>query len=156
LIEHKEIVVACEEKGPVSMSYNVLLTTPKANARVKHVVPVVIAKSTLACTNCGKIDNLVETCHNIKKEVLVVPTTIIKSLKPIAITKTQPIKLGKILICYPYIICFNVEHIFGECPQKIEVQNMFKTKLVNSNAITTSKLPKIDNVPVNVVACYHS
>ncbi len=28
---------------------------------------------------------------------------------------------------------------------------MFKTKLVNSNATTTSKSPKIDNVPINVV-----
>ncbi len=28
---------------------------------------------------------------------------------------------------------------------------MFKTKLVNFNATITSKLPKIDNVPINVV-----
>jgi hypothetical protein len=28
---------------------------------------------------------------------------------------------------------------------------MFKTKLVNFNATTTFKLPKIDNMPVNVV-----
>jgi hypothetical protein len=29
---------------------------------------------------------------------------------------------------------------------------MFITKLVNSNATTTSKPPKINNVPINVVA----
>jgi len=57
LIEHKEDVVVCEESGLVNMNYNVLLTTPKANARVKHVVPTVIAKSTLTYTNYGKIDH---------------------------------------------------------------------------------------------------
>jgi hypothetical protein len=34
LIEHKEVVVICEENGPTSMSYNVLLTTLEANVRV--------------------------------------------------------------------------------------------------------------------------
>jgi hypothetical protein len=29
---------------------------------------------------------------------------------------------------------------------------MFRYKLVSSNAITTLKLPKLDNVPINVVA----
>jgi hypothetical protein len=43
LIEHKEVVV-CEESGFVSLNYNVLLTTPKANAVIKHVVPTIIAK----------------------------------------------------------------------------------------------------------------
>ncbi len=46
LIEHKEVVV-CEENGPVSLSYNALLTTPKAIIVVKHVVLVVTTKSTL-------------------------------------------------------------------------------------------------------------
>jgi hypothetical protein len=31
LIEHKEVVIVCEESGPISMSYNVLLTTLEAN-----------------------------------------------------------------------------------------------------------------------------
>jgi len=79
LIEHKEVVKVCEESGPVSMNYNVLLTTPKANVRIKPIVFAVTTKSTLACTNCGKIGHLVETCHNIKKKVLVVPIVIVKS-----------------------------------------------------------------------------
>jgi hypothetical protein len=53
LIEYKEVVI-CEESGPISSSYNVLLTTPKANTMVKLVVHVVIDKSTLTYTNCGK------------------------------------------------------------------------------------------------------
>jgi hypothetical protein len=64
LIKHKEVVVVCEENEPISMNYNVLLTTPKANAGVK---PTVTTKSTLTCTNCGKTSHLVETCHNNKK-----------------------------------------------------------------------------------------
>jgi hypothetical protein len=76
---------------------------------VKPIVPVVITKSTLTCTNCGKINHLMETYHNKKREVPVVPIAIVKSTKPIARTKTQLIKLGKILVHYPYIICFSVE-----------------------------------------------
>jgi hypothetical protein len=45
----------------------------------------------------------------------------------------------------------NVEHRYGECPRKIEVRNMFKTKSISFNAITTSKPPETNNVPVNVV-----
>jgi hypothetical protein len=55
LIEDKEIVVVCEESGPVSMVYNVLLTTPEDNVKVKLVIHSIIAKSTLTYTNCGKI-----------------------------------------------------------------------------------------------------
>jgi hypothetical protein len=47
LIEHKEVVVVCEESGPVSMNNNVLLTTLKANEGVKPIILVVIAKSSL-------------------------------------------------------------------------------------------------------------
>jgi hypothetical protein len=44
LIEHKEVVVICEENGFVNMNYNVLLTTPKVNVGVKLLIHVVIAK----------------------------------------------------------------------------------------------------------------
>ncbi len=43
LTEHKEVAIVCEESGHVSMSYNVLLTTPEANAGVKHVVAAMTA-----------------------------------------------------------------------------------------------------------------
>jgi hypothetical protein len=123
LIEHKEIVIVCEESGLVSMIYNVLLTQLKANASVKLVVLVVIVKLALTCTNYGKTSHSVETCHNKKREVPVVP--IVKFTKHVVGTKTQLVKLGKVLVYYPYIICYNIEHRFEECPRKIEVHNMF-------------------------------
>jgi hypothetical protein len=150
LIEHKKTIVVCEESGHVSLNYNVLLTTPHANVVVKPVIPFVIIKSTFTCSNCGKTSQLVETCHK-KKKVLVVPPTTVKFTKLIIGTKTQPIKLGKIFACYPCIICFNIEYRFGKWPKKIEVQNMFRIKLVSSNATTTPKSFKTDNVQVNVV-----
>jgi hypothetical protein len=76
----------------------------------------------------------------------------VKFTKPIAKTKTQLAKLVKIPICYPCIICYSVEHRYGECSKKIEVQIMLRIKFINFNATTTPKLPKHDNVPINVVA----
>ncbi len=97
LIEHKEDVIVCEESGPVSMSYNALLTTLETNVRVKPVIPTMTAKLALTYTDCGKIGHSMETCHNRKKKkVLVVPTTTIKSIDTVVGTKTQPIKLRKI------------------------------------------------------------
>jgi hypothetical protein len=81
-----------------------------------------------------------------------VPTATIKATKPIVGTKTQPIKLGKIPICYPCIIYYSVEYKSRKCPKKIEVQNMFRTKHVSFNVTTTPKQPKTNDVPINVVA----
>jgi hypothetical protein len=73
LIEHKETIVVCEENRFVSMSYNVLLTTPEVNVRVKLVIHVVIAKSALTTTDYGKTDHSMETCHNKKRYQLCQP-----------------------------------------------------------------------------------
>jgi hypothetical protein len=100
LIEYKEAVVVCEESGFISLSYNILLNTLEANAIVKHVVLIVIIKSTLTCTNCGKTSHSMETCHNRKIEVLVVPIIIVKSTEVVAKTKTQLVTSGKILVRY--------------------------------------------------------
>jgi hypothetical protein len=75
LIEHKEVAIMFEENELVSLNYNVLLTTPKANTIIKHVVHVVIAKSTLTYINYGKTSHSLKTYHNRKKKVQVVPTT---------------------------------------------------------------------------------
>ncbi len=121
LIEHKEVVVVCEESGPISLSYNVLLTTPEVNTIIKPIVLVVTTKSTLTYTNCDKTGHLIETYHSKKKVVPSVPTVTIKSTKLVTKTKTQPVKLGRIPIRYPYIICFSEEHRYGKCLRKIEV-----------------------------------
>jgi hypothetical protein len=107
-----------------------------------------IAKSTFTCTNCGKTNHSMETCHNQKKKVPIVPAATIKSTKPIVGTKIQPIKIH---VCYPYIMCSNVQYRLRKCPKKIEVHNMLIVKLVKFNATTTFKPPKTNNVPVNVV-----
>jgi hypothetical protein len=68
LIEHKEAVIICEENGPISLNYNVLLPTLEANIVIKQVVFTVKTKSTLTCTNCGKTCHTLETCHNRKEK----------------------------------------------------------------------------------------
>jgi hypothetical protein len=120
LIEHKKVVV-CEESGLLNLNYNVLLPTPKVNTIIKLVIPTITTKSTLTCTNCGKIGHFMETCHNMKREVLVVPITIVKSIEPIVGTKTQLVKSQKIPTCYPCIICSNVKRRSEECLRKIEI-----------------------------------
>jgi hypothetical protein len=135
----------------LSLSYNVILIIVDVNTTVKPTIHVVTTKSTLTCTNCDKINHLIETCHNIKRKVAIVPIAIVKSIKIVAGTKTQPVKLGKIHVHYPYIICYSVKHRSRECPKKIDVYNMFKTKPISSNVTTTFKPPKIDDVAINVI-----
>ncbi len=102
LIKHKEAAIVCEESELVNMSYNILLTTLKVNAGVKPITPIMTTKSTLTCTNCGKTGHLVETYHNRKREIPIVPTITIKSIKLV--------KSRKIFVHYPYIIFSNIEH----------------------------------------------
>ncbi len=92
-----------------------------------------------------------ETCHNMKKEIPVVPTITVKSTKTYSMDKNPTYYIKKTFVRYPYIICFNIEHRFKECPRKIEVQNIFRTKPVSFNATITPKSLKIDNVSINVV-----
>jgi len=95
LIEHKEAIIICEESGPISLSYNVLLTTLEVNVVVKLVVFIIIVKSTLTYINCVKTSHSMETCHNKKEEVLVVLITIVKSIELVGGTKTQLAKSRK-------------------------------------------------------------
>jgi hypothetical protein len=111
--------MVCEESGPISLSYNALLTTPKANVIVKLVVFIITIKSTLTCINYGKTSHSMETRHNRKREVLVVLTVLVKSIKHVGGTKTQLVKSRKVQVRYPYIICFNVEHRSKNVPRKL-------------------------------------
>jgi hypothetical protein len=81
LIKHKEATVVCEERGPISLNYNDLLTTLEANIIAKPIVYVITSKSTSTYTNCGKIGHTPETRHNMKREVPIIPTPTIKSTK---------------------------------------------------------------------------
>jgi hypothetical protein len=48
----------------------------------------VTVKSTSTCTNYSKIGHILETCHNYKKEVIVVSTATMKSIKPVTWSNT--------------------------------------------------------------------
>jgi hypothetical protein len=65
-----------------------LLPTLEVNVGVKPIIHVVTTKLTLTCTNCRKTSHLVETCHNRKKDVPIVPIATIKSKKHVVRTKT--------------------------------------------------------------------
>jgi hypothetical protein len=82
LIEHKETIVLCEENGLINLSFNVLLTTQEANIVAKLVILVAITKLALTCSNCGKTCHTFETCHNIKKDVIIILIVVIKSDAP--------------------------------------------------------------------------
>jgi hypothetical protein len=81
-----------------------------------------------------------ETCHNWKKEVLVVPIVTINSIKHATWAKTQPVKVGKIHVRYPCIIYSIIEHRSKECHRKFKVHNMFRTKHVNCLKSTMCQL----------------
>jgi len=131
LIEHKEIVIVCEENGPISLNYNVLLTTLEANVVTKSIVPIVIAKFTLTYTNCGKTCHILETCHNQKWKVLVSPTTTINYVELVVGTNAQPIKLVRIPLHYPHIIYSNVKHQYGDCLRKLKYKTCSKPNLLH-------------------------
>jgi hypothetical protein len=55
---------------------------------VKLVIwSIVTTKFITTYTNCGKIGHIIETCHNRKREVPVVPTATVKFIKPIVGSK---------------------------------------------------------------------
>jgi hypothetical protein len=65
------------------------------------------------------------------EKILVIPTVIVKSIEHVTKTKSQLIKLVRIHVRYPCIICSYAKHRSKKCPKKIEVQNMFRTKPIN-------------------------
>jgi hypothetical protein len=63
----------------------------------------------------------------------------------------QPVKLARVPLKYPCIICYSFEHHAPNCSRKEEVQNMFQIKPNITPTITTKNL-KLNNIPINVVA----
>jgi len=62
----------------------------------------------------------------------------------------QPIKLTRMPLRYPCIICFSFEHHAHDCPKKTKVPNVLQTKLTTI-VILVTKNPKLDHVPFHVV-----
>jgi hypothetical protein len=54
----------------------------------------------------------------------------IKFTKPIVGTKTQLVKLRKIPIRYPYIICYSVRHRLGKCLRKLKYRTCLKLNVL--------------------------
>jgi hypothetical protein len=85
-----------------------------------------------------------------KKEeviILVVPTNVAKLVANVIV---QPVKLARVPLQYPCIICYSVKHHILDCLKKIENQSMFCI-MTNFVAIVVPKDFKLDNVPVNVI-----
>jgi hypothetical protein len=95
-----------------------------------------------------------ETYHNMKKEKLATHVVPIKVVESVVKVTAQHVKLTRVPLRYPCIICFNFEHCAHDYPRKIEVQNMFWTKLTTI-AIIVTKNHKIDNVPTSQCCCHH-
>jgi hypothetical protein len=92
-----------------------------------------------------------EICHNRKKEKLVIHVLYpLKVVKLVVKVIAQHVKLTRVPLRYPCIICFSFEHCAFDYPRKIEVQNMFQTKQTTIVTIIT-KNHKIDYVVVNVI-----
>jgi hypothetical protein len=153
LIKHKEIVVICEESRLVIANHHTLITQPKSKLVAQHVVTYTIARQQLTCSNYGKIGHVEKPRHNKKKEEPTIPIVPIKVIELVAKVFTQPAKLARMPLRYPCIICFNFEHHALNCPRKVEVHNMFRTKPITI-AIVVAKTPKPDNVLVNVVVVF--
>lgn len=90
------------------MSHNALLITPKMNVVIKPIVLVDSTKSTITCTNYGKIGDSIETYHNQKREMPIAPFVPIKSIEPIVGVIAQAIKPFRIPLRYPCTICSNI------------------------------------------------
>lgn len=147
-MEHKETIVVCEENGPINISHNALLITPKMNVVIKPIVHADSTKSTITCTNYGKIGDSVETYHNNKKAMPIALIVLIKSIEPIVGVTTQPTKPFRIPLTYPYTICSNINHWSRDCPEKHNHKICFEQNWLIS---IIPKLPKTNNVPINVI-----
>jgi hypothetical protein len=80
------------------------------NVVIKPIVPVDSTKSTITCTNYGKIGDLIETYHNRKREMPIACIVPIKSIEPIVGVTVQAIKPFRIPLRYPCTICSNINH----------------------------------------------
>jgi hypothetical protein len=148
-IKQKQTIIICEESGLIITNvYNVLLTQLEVKLVAQLIVNCTTNKQQLTCSNYGKIGHAKENYHNRKREVVV---PIVPTKQHVVKVTTQPIKPTKVPLQYPCIIYFNVEHRAPNFPRKTKVQNMCHTK-TNSIAIVVPKLPKPDNILVNVIA----
>jgi hypothetical protein len=117
---------------------------------IQPIVTYNIVKQHFTWSKYGKIIHVKETCHNRKREKLVVFVISTKIIELVVGVIAQLFKPSRVPLKYPCITCSIFEHHALNCPRKTKVQNMFRTK-PNNIAIVTMKFFKPDNVLVNVV-----
>jgi uncharacterized Zn finger protein len=66
LIKHKEVVMICEESGPIITKYNTLVTHLESKLITQPIITSTTSKLMLTCSNCGKFGHVKETYHNKK------------------------------------------------------------------------------------------
>jgi hypothetical protein len=69
LMEHKKVVVVCEENGPVNLSYNIMLTTLETNIVAKHVVPIATTKLNIQPITINEMVELVTNQSIAEKDI---------------------------------------------------------------------------------------
>jgi len=90
----------------------------------------VTVKFTSTWTNFNKIGHILETCHNSKKEVVIVSTTTMKFIKPVTRFNAQPIKPIRIppyiiLVLYVLVSIINLEIVLGKLKYRICLEPNF-------------------------------
>jgi hypothetical protein len=142
LIKHKEIVIICEKNASIIANFNVLLTQLDSKPIVQPIINYIIVKQPLTCSNCGKTGHAKKTYHNKKKEEHVIHFVSIKIIEPVAKIIAKPVKLVKVPLRYPCMICSSSKHHTLAHPQKMKIQNMFRTKPTITSIVvpTTSRL----------------
>jgi mannitol/fructose-specific phosphotransferase system IIA component (Ntr-type) len=55
MIKHKEIIIICEENGPIITNYNALIIRPKSKLVAQPIVTYTTTKQQLTCSSCDKI-----------------------------------------------------------------------------------------------------
>jgi hypothetical protein len=71
LKEHKKVVIVCEESGPISLSYNILLTMSETDRIAKHVVPIATTKPNVQLITINELVELATNQSIIKEEVYI-------------------------------------------------------------------------------------
>jgi hypothetical protein len=114
LIKHKEDVVICEESGPIIANYNALITHPKSKPITQPIITYTTTKQPLTYSNCGETHHVKKTrCHNrkIKEHVALIVST--------------KVKLARVLLRFPSIICSSSKHHAPNYPRRIKIRNIF-------------------------------
>ncbi len=87
-----------------------MITHPKSKLVAQLVVTYITIKQQLTCSNYGKIGHAKGTCHNRKKKE---PTTHVistKVIESIVGVNAQHVKLTRVPLKYPCIICCSSKH----------------------------------------------